>query len=82
MYDPELDGSYAINKGFRQARQLLLDISRLGLPAGCIYLDTISPQVAPPRATNARSRPHGVRRPRRLRGAASRGVLRTRTART
>ncbi|KAL1519203.1 hypothetical protein AB1Y20_003463 [Prymnesium parvum] len=44
MYDPDLDGSYAINKGFRQARQLLLDISKLGLPAGCIYLDTISPQ--------------------------------------
>ena len=42
--DPDLDGSYQINKGFRQARQLLLDINRLGLPVGCLYLDTISPQ--------------------------------------
>jgi 3-deoxy-7-phosphoheptulonate synthase len=44
MYDPDMDGSFQINKGFRQARQLLLDINRLGLPVGCLYLDTISPQ--------------------------------------
>jgi len=42
--DPDLDGSCQINKGFRQARQLLLDINRLGLPVACEYLDTISPQ--------------------------------------
>ena len=42
--DPDLDGSFQINKGFRQARQLLLDINRLGLAAATKYLDTISPQ--------------------------------------
>ena len=42
--DPDLDGSCQINKGFRQARQLLLDINRLGLPTSTEYLDTISPQ--------------------------------------
>ena len=44
MFDPDLDGSYQINKGFRRARQLLLEISKLGLPTGCLYLDAISPQ--------------------------------------
>ena len=44
MYDPALDGTFQINTGFRNARQLLLDISRLGLPTGCLYLDAISPQ--------------------------------------
>ena len=44
MYDPDLDGSFQINKGFRQARQLLLDIARLGLPIGCLYCDPMSPQ--------------------------------------
>ena len=44
MYDPAIDGSFQINKGFRDARQLLLDINRLGLPAACLYNDTISPQ--------------------------------------
>ena len=44
MYDPDLDGSFRINKGLRQARQLLLDINRLGLPVGCLYVDTITPQ--------------------------------------
>jgi 3-deoxy-7-phosphoheptulonate synthase len=44
MYDPGLDGSFQVNRGFRQARTLLLEIARLGLPAGCLYLDSISPQ--------------------------------------
>ena len=44
MYDPDLNGSFQINKGFIQARQLLLDINALGLPVGCLYVDTISPQ--------------------------------------
>ena len=44
MYDPDLDGSFQINKGFRLARKLLLDVNRLGLPVGCLYLDPISPQ--------------------------------------
>ncbi|KAH6908022.1 phospho-2-dehydro-3-deoxyheptonate aldolase [Coprinopsis sp. MPI-PUGE-AT-0042] len=42
--DPELNGSFQINKGLRIARGLLLDIAKLGLPAGCEFLDTISPQ--------------------------------------
>ena len=42
--DPDLDGSFRINKGLRIARGLLRDINHLGLPAGCEYLDTISPQ--------------------------------------
>ena len=36
--DPDLDGSCQINKGFRQARQLLLDINRLGLPTSTEYV--------------------------------------------
>ena len=42
--DPHLDGSYAVNEGLRLARQLLLDIIGLGLPAGCEFLDPITPQ--------------------------------------
>jgi 3-deoxy-7-phosphoheptulonate synthase len=42
--DPDLDGSFRINKGLRLARGLLLDINRLGLPAGCEFLDMITPQ--------------------------------------
>jgi 3-deoxy-7-phosphoheptulonate synthase len=70
--DPDLNGSYHINKGLRVARKILLDINELGtprfqtifsscvsvewrvmwlrfgvgagLPAGCEFLDTISPQ--------------------------------------
>jgi 3-deoxy-7-phosphoheptulonate synthase len=42
--DPGLDGSFRINDGLRLARRLLSEINALGLPAGCEYLDTISPQ--------------------------------------
>jgi 3-deoxy-7-phosphoheptulonate synthase len=42
--DPGLDGSFNINQGLRLARGLLRDINRMGLPAGCEYLDIISPQ--------------------------------------
>ena len=42
--DPHLDGSFAVNEGLRLARRLLLDITALGLPAGCEFLDPISPQ--------------------------------------
>ncbi len=38
--DPARDGSYQINHGLRIARQLLIDISRLGLPIGTEFLDT------------------------------------------
>jgi len=42
--DPDLDGTFKINKGLRLARGLLCDINALGLPAGVEYLDVISPQ--------------------------------------
>jgi 3-deoxy-7-phosphoheptulonate synthase len=42
--DPDMDGSFHINRGLRTARGLLRDINALGLPAGCEYLDIISPQ--------------------------------------
>ncbi|KRG71575.1 3-deoxy-7-phosphoheptulonate synthase [Pseudoxanthomonas dokdonensis] len=42
--DPDLDGSFDINKGLAMARGLLRDINAMGLPAGCEYLDIISPQ--------------------------------------
>lgn len=42
--DPELDGSFNINKGLRIARSLLLEINAMGLPAGCEFLDMITPQ--------------------------------------
>ncbi|VWX58187.1 3-deoxy-D-arabino-heptulosonate-7-phosphate synthase, phenylalanine repressible [Burkholderiales bacterium 8X] len=42
--DPYLDASFRIDEGLRIARQLLIDINRLGLPAGSEFLDVISPQ--------------------------------------
>jgi len=42
--DPMLDGSYNINQGLRMARELLLKINAMGLPAGCEFLDMITPQ--------------------------------------
>lgn len=42
--DPSLDGSFNINQGLRTARQLLLEVNELGLPAGCEFLDMITPQ--------------------------------------
>jgi 3-deoxy-7-phosphoheptulonate synthase len=44
MNDPHLDESYDINKGLRGARQLLLKIAQLGVPAGTEFLDVITPQ--------------------------------------
>jgi 3-deoxy-7-phosphoheptulonate synthase len=42
--DPDLDGSFTINKGLRVARKLLLDLAELGVPAASEFLDTITPQ--------------------------------------
>jgi 3-deoxy-7-phosphoheptulonate synthase len=42
--DPALDGSFQINRGPKLARELLLDVAERGLPAGCEYLDMITPQ--------------------------------------
>ena len=42
--DPYLDESFRIDEGLRMARQLLIEVNRLGLPAGSEFLDVISPQ--------------------------------------
>ena len=42
--DPHLDGSFAIETGLRRARDLLQRINEMGLPAGCEFLDTTTPQ--------------------------------------
>ena len=38
--DPDLDGSYRINRGLRLARQVLLKVNEAGLPAATEFLDT------------------------------------------
>lgn len=38
--DPKLDGSFQVNTGLRLARQLMLDVNRIGLPIGTEFLDT------------------------------------------
>ena len=38
--DPQLDGSFQVNKGLRLARRLMLDINTVGLPIGTEFLDT------------------------------------------
>src|SRR5262245_4794327 len=42
--DPRLDGSFVINEGLRLGRRFLIDLAEMGLPAGCEFLDPISPQ--------------------------------------
>jgi 3-deoxy-7-phosphoheptulonate synthase len=42
--DPDLDGSFHVNKGLRLARQLLLDVNEIGLPTASEFLDTQIPQ--------------------------------------
>jgi 3-deoxy-7-phosphoheptulonate synthase len=42
--DPDLDGSFDINKGLRIARQMLVEINEMGMPAGTEFLDMITPQ--------------------------------------
>jgi len=42
--DPGLDNTYDINRGLRTARQLLVNLANLRVPAGTEFLDTISPQ--------------------------------------
>ncbi len=44
VYDPDLDSSFKIEKGLRQARKLLLELVRMGLPAATEFLDPIIPQ--------------------------------------
>ena len=42
--DPGLDESYDINRGLRAARQLLANLTAMGIACGTEFLDTISPQ--------------------------------------
>ncbi len=42
--DPDLEGSHRINKGLREARTLLRDVTDLGLPCATEFLDMIAPQ--------------------------------------
>lgn len=42
--DPDLDGSFNINKGLRLARNVLSAVNNLGLPAGTEFLDLTTPQ--------------------------------------
>ena len=37
--DPHLDGSFAINEGLRRAREFLLELAHMGLPAGTEMLN-------------------------------------------
>ncbi|TQV87795.1 3-deoxy-7-phosphoheptulonate synthase [Aliikangiella coralliicola] len=42
--DPDLDGSFQVSKGLRLARQLLLDLNQIGMPAGTEFLDIVTGQ--------------------------------------
>ena len=42
--DPDLDNSFKINKGLAISRQLLRDLSDMGICAGTEFLDVITPQ--------------------------------------
>jgi 3-deoxy-7-phosphoheptulonate synthase len=42
--DPYLNGTFRINEGLRIARDVLVRINQTGMPAGCEFLDVISPQ--------------------------------------
>jgi 3-deoxy-7-phosphoheptulonate synthase len=44
IYDPDLDETYNINKGLNLARELLVKLTKMKIPIGCEFLDTISPQ--------------------------------------
>jgi len=44
LYAPELDGSYDIEQGIFRAREILLEIERIGLPCATEFLDPIVPQ--------------------------------------
>ena len=42
--DPHLNESYDINAGLREARALLIELTRMGIPSGTEFLDVITPQ--------------------------------------
>ena len=45
--DPDLDGSFDINKGLRLARNVLSAVNNLGLPAGTEFLDMTPRNISP-----------------------------------
>lgn len=44
IYDPDLNDSFDINKGLNLARKLCVELTKMKIPIGCEFLDTISPQ--------------------------------------
>ena len=42
--DPDLNGTYNINKGLEVARELLLTLNKMAIPTGCEFLDVFNPQ--------------------------------------
>lgn len=46
--DPDMNGSFAINRGLRIARKLLLDIAGMGMPTACEFLGACSPTATHP----------------------------------
>ncbi|MBV1909619.1 MAG: 3-deoxy-7-phosphoheptulonate synthase [Kangiellaceae bacterium] len=42
--DPDLNESFDVSKGLRMARQLLLDLNQMGIPAGTEFLDIVTGQ--------------------------------------
>lgn len=42
--DPYLDNSFKINDGLQIARELLVELTEIGLPVACEFLDMITPQ--------------------------------------
>ncbi len=44
IYDPDLDGSFNLKKGYNLARKLLVEIAEIGVPSATEFLDPITPQ--------------------------------------
>ena len=44
LYDPDLDQSFNIEKGLRMARQLLIKLAEMNIPAATEFLEPIIPQ--------------------------------------
>ncbi len=44
IYDPHLDGTFAIEEGLHLARRLLVEVNDMGIPAATEFLDPIVPQ--------------------------------------
>ncbi|RDI65135.1 3-deoxy-7-phosphoheptulonate synthase [Nocardia pseudobrasiliensis] len=44
LNDPHLDGTFDFGAGLRLGRRLLIDITALGLPVACEFLDPLTPQ--------------------------------------